>query len=356
MASTKITEAENLATPRTTLAMFFVCYNLLSLSALQAPYTWHSVPSLAMERAGHLLMASRDDELRAKQTTLESKRLATEVTDGAESRGSRFSRAWGTLEQDVDWIQTIGERVVDAVDDVVARGGGLALPSLPFLPAGPALGADTASAAGAAVKKRVVVLGSGWGSNAVLKQLAGDFELKVVSPRNYFLFTPMLAGAAVGTLEPRSIIEPIREAMPPGDMNEYYEAAATEIDAERKTVRCESVECKGVVCEVRSFELEYDTLVVSVGSASNTFGVKGVREHCLFLKQLSDALRFREQLGVSFERASLPGLSDEERVATLTFVVIGAGPTGVELCGELRDFVANDVPRLYPALARRVLI
>lgn len=70
-----------------------------------------------------------------------------------------------------------------------------------------------------------------------------------------------------------------------------------------------------------------------------------LQEHCLFLKQLSDAMRFREQLGNAFERTSLPGMSDAERVEALTFVVIGAGPTGVELCGEMRDFVAQDVPR-----------
>ena len=74
------------------------------------------------------------------------------------------------------------------------------------------------------------------------------------------------------------------------------------------------------------------------------------QEHCLFLKQLSDAVRFREQLGYAFEQASLPGLTDAERTARLTFVIIGAGPTGVELCGELRDFVAQDVPRLYSDL------
>jgi len=65
------------------------------------------------------------------------------------------------------------------------------------------------------------------------------------------------------------------------------------------------------------------------------------------MKQLSDAIAFREQLGYAFEQASLPGLSEEQRREKLTFVVIGAGPTGVELCGELRDFVAQDAPRLH---------
>jgi len=194
----------------------------------------------------------------------------------------------------------------------------------------------------------VVVLGSGWGANAVLSQLKNtEHEVQVVSPRNYFLFTPMLAGAALGTLEPRSIIEPIREAHPKA---QYFEAEATAIDHVAKTVTCESVVCEGVSCEIQSFELPYDQLIVTVGASTNTFGVKGVKEHCLFLKQLSDAVRFREQLGYAFEQASLPGLSDQERTERLTFVIIGAGPTGVELCGELRDFVAQDVPRLYSDL------
>ena len=69
------------------------------------------------------------------------------------------------------------------------------------------------------------------------------------------------------------------------------------------------------------------------------------------MKQISDAVLFRQRLGFAFEQASLPGLTDAERTQLLTFVVIGSGPTGVELCGELRDFVAQDVPRLYAGLA-----
>ena len=81
------------------------------------------------------------------------------------------------------------------------------------------------------------------------------------------------------------------------------------------------------------------------------------------LKQLNDAVKFREQLGYAFEQASLPGLTDEQRIQQLTFVVIGAGPTGVELCGELRDFVAqvrgcttvSPFPRLFLLVCLRML-
>lgn len=251
---------------------------------------------------------------------------------------TRFGKAWESLGEDVDWAQIIGERVVDTVDDVFVRRRA---------------GADATGPA--ATRLRVVVLGTGWGANALLSQLDGaQFDVTVVSPRNYFLFTPMLAGAALGTLEPRSIIEPIRACMPA--RSNYFEAEATAIDAAACTVACETVVCQGVECERRTFDVPYDVCIVAVGAAPNTFGVRGVREHCLFLKQLSDAMRFREQLGNAFERASLPGLSDAELRALLTFVVIGAGPTGVELCGELSDFVAQDVPRLYGALLPYVRI
>ena len=246
-------------------------------------------------------------------------------------RAGRFRDTLSNFEADADWLGFIGNRVLDAVDDSLHRESYLDDDDAP-----------------SAAKKRVVVLGSGWGANAVLSQLKNtNCDVQVVSPRNYFLFTPMLAGAALGTLEPRSIIEPIREAHPKA---QYFEAEATAIDPAAKTVTCESVVCEGVACEIQSFVLPYDQLIVTVGASTNTFGVKGVKEHCLFLKQLSDAVRFREQLGYAFEQASLPGLSDEERAERLTFVIIGAGPTGVELCGELRDFVAQDVPRLYSDL------
>eukprot|EP00962_Isochrysis_galbana_P044964 scaffold17567_cov112-Isochrysis_galbana.AAC.1 len=162
----------------------------------------------------------------------------------------------------------------------------------------------------------------------------------------------MLAGAALGTLEPRSIIEPIRTCLP--RHSQYFEAQATAIDPEARVISCQTVTPDADECT--RFDVQYDVCVVAVGAAPNTFGVPGVREHCLFLKQVSDAMRFRERLSDALERASLPGLSDARLREMLTFVVIGAGPTGVELCGELRDYVAQDVARLYGRLLPHVRI
>jgi NADH dehydrogenase FAD-containing subunit len=119
---------------------------------------------------------------------------------------------------------------------------------------------------------------------------------------------------------------------------------------------CESVVCDGNSCEINEFSIPYDRLVVTIGAQTNTFGIPGVREHCNFLKQIEDARRIRTAIVNCFERANLPGLSDEERINILTFAVIGAGPTGIEFAAELRDFVEEDGPKYYPNLLKYVRI
>jgi NADH dehydrogenase FAD-containing subunit len=136
----------------------------------------------------------------------------------------------------------------------------------------------------------------------------------------------------------------------------FFEATATSIDPQRSTVTCQSVTCDGNSCEIDDFEVTYDRLIFTIGAQSNTFGIPGVREHCCFLRQIEDARRIRTAIVNCFERANIPGLSDEARTNTLTFAVIGAGPTGVEFAAELRDFVEQDGPKYYPNLLKYVRI
>jgi len=112
----------------------------------------------------------------------------------------------------------------------------------------------------------------------------------------------------------------------------------------------------GTSCGINEFTVPFDKLVVTVGAQINTFGIPGVREHCCFLKQVEDARRIRGNIVNCFERANLPGLTEEERINNLTFCVIGAGPTGVEFASELRDFVEQDGPKYYPQLIKYVRI
>jgi len=203
-------------------------------------------------------------------------------------------------------------------------------------------------------KEKIVVLGTGWGAASFLKSIDTDlFDVTVISPRNYFLFTPMLAGASVGTVEFRSITEPIREIN--RDAN-FLEALATSIDTTTKTISCESVVCSGNECNIADFTVNYDRLIFSIGAQTNTFGIPGVREHCCFLKQVEDARRIRTNIVNCFERANIPSLTDKERYNNLCFAVIGAGPTGVEFAAELRDFIEEDGPKYYPDLLQFVRI
>lgn len=123
-----------------------------------------------------------------------------------------------------------------------------------------------------------------------------------------------------------------------------------------RTISCESVTCAGNSCEIKDFTVDYDRLIVTIGAQTNTFGIPGVREHCNFLKQIEDARRIRTAIVNCFERANLPAMTDEDRVKTLTFAVIGAGPTGIEFAAELRDFIEQDGPKYYPKLLKFVRI
>ena len=136
----------------------------------------------------------------------------------------------------------------------------------------------------------------------------------------------------------------------------FVEAVATNIDPTTRMVECESVVCEGNSCQIEQFSVPYDRLVVSVGAQTNTFGIKGVKENCCFLKQVEDARRIRTAIVNCFERANLPHLSELEKQHTLTFAVIGAGPTGVEFAAELRDFIEEDGPKYYPDLLKHVRI
>lgn len=193
---------------------------------------------------------------------------------------------------------------------------------------------------------RVVILGSGWAGFPLMKGLdKKNYDVSVVSPRNYFVFTPLLASTAVGTLEYRCITDPVRTHSK--DVN-FYEAFCDEIDLENQVIHCTSNVDDGK--PKNKFSLDYDKLVISVGSHSNTFGIPGVEENAFFLKDVQDARNIRKRLVECFEHASQPGLTDEQKAEILHFVVVGGGPTGIEFSAELYDFISDDLSRIYPDL------
>ncbi|GAA5885299.1 hypothetical protein JCM16303_005995 [Sporobolomyces ruberrimus] len=202
----------------------------------------------------------------------------------------------------------------------------------------------------------VVVLGNGWGSSAFLKELDNSgYNVVVISPRNYFLFTPLLPSVTVGTLGARSILEPTRFlTRHMKRKTEVYEGEVYEVDPENKTVRfLDNSEIKG---EVAGTEIPYDYLVYAVGAENQTFGIKGVKEHACFLKEVWDAEKIRGRIMDCIETANFAGQTQAEIDRLLHFVVVGGGPTGVEYAGELHDFLKEDLGDWYPELASRIKI
>ncbi|MCJ1250319.1 hypothetical protein MMC30_007545 [Trapelia coarctata] len=197
-------------------------------------------------------------------------------------------------------------------------------------------------------KPKLVILGSGWGSVALLKTLnPEDYHVTVVSPVNYFLFTPMLPSATVGTLELRSLVEPVRRIVN-RLRGHFLKAHAEEIEFSEKLLEVSQTDASGVK---RHFYLPYDKLVIGVGSMTNAHGVQGL-ENCSFLKTIDDARDIRNKILTNLEAACLPTTTDEERRRLLSFVVCGGGPTGVEFAAELFDMLNEDLGRSFPKILR----
>jgi NADH:ubiquinone reductase (non-electrogenic) len=196
-------------------------------------------------------------------------------------------------------------------------------------------------------RPRLVILGTGFAAFHLVTSLDKAYDLTIISPRNHFLFTPLLPSTTVGTVEFRSIIEPIRHAR---QGLRFYHAEAEEVDLRRKILHCVGA------AAADPFDVPYDILVIAVGAVSNTFGVPGVATYARFLKELNDARLLRQEIVRCFERANLPGVSAQESERLLHFVVCGGGPTGIEFAAELHDFLTEDLARSYPNLVRHAVI
>ncbi|KXJ94472.1 hypothetical protein Micbo1qcDRAFT_132514 [Microdochium bolleyi] len=200
-------------------------------------------------------------------------------------------------------------------------------------------------------KKTLVVLGTGWGSVALLKKLdTSNYNVVVISPRNYFLFTPLLPSCTTGNIEHRSIMEPVRQILRHKKASvKFYEAEATKIDAENKVITItDNSEVQGATATT---QVPYDMLVIGVGAENATFGIPGVREHSCFLKEIPDAQAIRTKIMDCVESAAFKDQPEDEVSRLLHMVVVGGGPTGVEFAGELRDFFDEDISKLVPEIA-----
>jgi NADH dehydrogenase FAD-containing subunit len=194
------------------------------------------------------------------------------------------------------------------------------------------------------------------------------YHAVIVSPRSYFVFTPLLASTAVGTLEFRTALEPVRSYRTKAD---FYQGWADSVDFINKKISVEEavddphlglamtgnrndpnakLPSKRPEVKGKLFDLSYDKLIIAVGSYCQTFNIPGVREHAYFLKDIGDARRIRKRILGCFEMASLPTTTNEVKRTVLNFAVVGGGPTGIEFAAELHDLIKEDLSRFYPDL------
>ncbi|QHS75169.1 NADH-ubiquinone reductase (H(+)-translocating) NDI1 [Saccharomyces paradoxus] len=216
-------------------------------------------------------------------------------------------------------------------------------------------------------KPNVLILGSGWGAISFLKHIdTKKYNVSIISPRSYFLFTPLLPSAPVGTVDEKSIIEPIVNfALKKKGNVTYYEAEATSINPDRNTVTIKSLSAVSQLYQPENHlglhqaepaEIKYDYLISAVGAEPNTFGIPGVTDYGHFLKEIPNSLEIRRTFAANLEKANLLPKGDRERKRLLSIVVVGGGPTGVEAAGELQDYVHQDLRKFLPALAEEVQI
>ena len=187
-------------------------------------------------------------------------------------------------------------------------------------------------------KPRVVIIGGGFGGINLAKNLkSDDFQIVMFDKQNYHGFWPLLYQVATAGLEPDAIAEPLRKLFDDCDDFHFRLVKVTGVDTTRKVVR------------TLIGELPYDYLVIASGSKTNYFGNKQIQQNAFPMKQMTDALNLRSQLLQSFEQASMTKDPDI-RQALLNFVIVGGGPTGVELAGSLAEMRKHVLPSDYPGL------
>src|SRR6266853_1497928 len=197
-------------------------------------------------------------------------------------------------------------------------------------------------------KSRVLILGGGFaGLYAALefeRWKNSDIEVTLVNRDNFFLFTPMLHEIAASDLDIMNIVNPVRKMLRHVD---FFAGDVESIDLKKRSV----VVSHGF--DHHTHTLEYDHLVLALGSITNFFRLPGLEERAFTMKSLGDAIQLRNRLIAHLEEADTE-CAAKEREALLTFVVAGGGFAGVETIASINDFLHNVLP-FYPLLKPEML-
>jgi NADH:quinone reductase (non-electrogenic) len=201
-------------------------------------------------------------------------------------------------------------------------------------------------------RHRVVVVGAGFGGLFAIKALRkADVDITLINGTAYHLFQPLLYQVATGILSEGEIAPPIREVLKRQDNVDVRLGWVESIDVADKVV---SVDGPGI-----RYTVEYDTLIVAAGASQSYFGNEQFSDHAPGMKSIDDALELRARIFGAFEIADLQ--TDQEAIDRwLTFVVVGAGPTGTEMAGQIAELAHRTLPGQYkhidPRRARIILI
>jgi len=186
----------------------------------------------------------------------------------------------------------------------------------------------------------VVIIGGGFGGLQVAKKLENKpVEVLLLDKHNYHTFQPLLYQVAMGSLESESIAFSLRKNFSSQKNFRFRIAEVSKVNAEKNTI------------DTTIGEIAYDYLVIATGSTTNFFGNKDIEHFSMPMKSIPEALNLRYSVLQNIEEALLKP-SKEERDPYLTFVLVGAGPTGVELSGSLAELRNHILNKDYPELKR----
>jgi NADH dehydrogenase len=190
-------------------------------------------------------------------------------------------------------------------------------------------------------RPHVVIVGAGFGGLAAARALAREpVRVTVIDRHNYHAFLPLLYQVGTAGLEPQDIAYPVRQILRRIPNAVFRLAEVTGADLAGRTLETEEGE-----------RIAYDRLILAVGSRTESFGVPGVSEHAFELHSIDEARAFRNHVLRTLERADwVRDAAERERL--LRFVVVGGGPTGLEVAGQLAELRRHVVPRDYPGIDR----
>jgi len=187
-------------------------------------------------------------------------------------------------------------------------------------------------------KKRVVIIGGGFAGLKLLRKITGKgFQIVMIDKNNFHQFQPLLYQVATAGLEPSAISFPVRKILQKEKQIHFRIAEINEIHADKKEI------------STSIGRLKYDNLVMAIGANTNFFGQQNIERHALSMKTASDAILIRNTILENFEQALLE--SNQEKVNEyLNIILVGGGPTGVELAGALAEMKKFIFPKDYPEL------